>query len=155
MKKFSQNTEYNQNFSFLKKNKLSKNIKDRFLLLAVDRIYAALNKNSKKNKKPYDCKNALREILGTLDKTNILSRGTLSEEKIITLICILSYYKPTFYVESGFFRGASLFCAQKTSFIKKILAFDPDHSNLRISLNSSQTKLLKCDFSDYNFIKFN
>ena len=78
--------------------------------------------------------------------------GGIPEKNYLLLSMTALLLDPNIYVESGFYKGSSLHAVCKAKSLRRIIGFDPDHSNFKVVLpDHLDVSLIKSDFAEYNF----
>jgi hypothetical protein len=92
-------------------------------------------------------------LLKEANANNLIGPGGVPEKSYLCLSCLIYLLEPELYVESGFFKGSTLLAAAKSSKVKKIIGFDPNHLNLHEDVKNYPTsmELHKSDFNTYSF----
>lgn len=155
MKAFSKYDLVNRNPATKDDFKINDEFQERLLNLSYNVIYSFL-----KNLFP-DLKNFTNQdesinnfILSIKEakKQKLISYGGIPEKNYLALSLISQILNPTLYVESGFYEGCSLKAVSDSKRLKKIIAFDPDHTSFKAKLSSHlDVSLVKKDFEEYSF----
>ena len=98
------------------------------------------------------CISNFKICLKKANEQNLISHGGIPEKNFLALNLISQIINPSLYVESGFFKGSSLLAISEAKNLRKIIGFDPIHTEFMAILpNNLDITLVKSDFSDYTF----
>lgn len=135
---------------------ISNNLNYQLLSISFEKILLFIKENNLSNVDDnFDKEKIINNFQSSLleaYRNNLFNIGGIPEKNFLSLFFIFSILKPSLYVEVGFFKGCSLFCAYSSNSIKKIIAFDPNHENLKYKFPPEcDIELNQIDFSEYNF----
>jgi hypothetical protein len=94
-----------------------------------------------------------KKALESAYQQGLIGRGGVPERNFLSLWLVANLMQPGLYVESGVFKGASLFAVASTSKAQKIVGFDPNPSAWRARLDGHDVVLERHqhDFSEHSF----
>jgi len=99
-----------------------------------------------------ECTDKFIKLFSVAKKQNLISRGGVPEKNYLLLSMTAQLLNPTLYVESGFFKGSSIHAVSQSKKLRRIIGFDPKHTNYRAILPKHlNVSLFKSDFADYDF----
>lgn len=94
-----------------------------------------------------------RRSLAQATRDRLIENRGVPERNYLALFLIAVLLRPRLYVESGFFKGSSLFAAASAGVADTIIGFDPDHRRYRAKADQfgAAVELHRHDFREHAF----